>query len=383
MFSSDRPLLDALQARGVDVIALQEAHDEARRSRRSIRDVLINDSIVTEMELTEASADAYGINSVDLVGYPLDPAAMTKVPLPVIVRHRVLGIGLSDDVLTLAVSDPADVVALDDVRAATGLTIVPVVAARSELRKLIDRLKREETDLADMAASFTPEETVMSAVSSDGDDAPVVRYVNGLIEQAIQSRASDLHIEPAENDLRVRFRIDGVLHEIDRVPTAVQSPLISRLKIMASVDITEKRVPQNGRITMRIDRHKVDLRLATLPTVWGEKVVLRVLDTGGLDLKLQKLGFEERDLRAVLGFLHQAARHGARDRADRIGQVDDAVRDARRDQQARGQHHHRRGPGRVPAGRRQPGAGQPQGRPHLRRRAAGHPAVRPRRRADR
>ena len=294
MFSSDRPLLDALQARGVDVIALQEAHDEALRSRRSIRDVLINDSIVTEMELTEASADAYGINSVDLVGYPLDPAAMTKVPLPVIVRHRVLGIRLTDDVLTVAVSDPADVVALDDVRAATGLTIVPVVAARSELRKLIDRLKREETDLADMAASFTPEETVMSAVSSDGDDAPVVRYVNGLIEQAIQSRASDLHIEPAENDLRVRFRIDGVLHEIDRVPTAVQSPLISRLKIMASVDITEKRVPQNGRITMRIDRHKVDLRLATLPTVWGEKVVLRVLDTGGLDLKLQKLGFEQR-----------------------------------------------------------------------------------------
>ena len=120
-----------------------------------------------------------------------------------------------------------------------------------------------------------------------------MRYVNSLIEQAIQNRASDLHLEPTEDDLRVRFRIDGVLHEIDRVPLAVQSPLISRLKIMASVDITEKRVPQNGRITVRLDQHKVDLRLATLPTVWGEKVVLRVLDTGGIDLELRKLGFTD------------------------------------------------------------------------------------------
>ena len=181
----------------------------------------------------------------------------------------------------------------------------------------------------------------------------------------------------------MRFRIDGVLHEIDRVPTAVQSPLISRLKIMASVDITEKRVPQNGRITVRLDQHKVDLRLATLPTVWGEKVVLRVLDTGGIDLELRKLGFTDASYDAVLRVVHQAARHGAGHRPDRLGQVDHAVRDADRDQQARGQHHHRRGPGRVPAGRRQPGAGQPQGRPDLRRRAAGDPAVGPRRRADR
>ena len=133
----------------------------------------------------------------------------------------------------------------------------------------------------------------MAAVQAEEDDAPVVRYVNSLIEQAIQNRASDLHLEPTEDDLRVRFRIDGVLHEIDRVPFAVQSPLISRLKIMANVDITEKRVPQNGRITVRLDRHKVDLRLATLPTVWGEKVVLRVLDTGGIDLELRKLGFTD------------------------------------------------------------------------------------------
>ncbi len=292
MDASYRPLLDALQARGADAHAIQEAAEEADRSGRSIRDVLINELVVTEMELVEASADAQGINSVDLVGYPLDAGAMAKIPLPLVIRHRLLGIGISNDELIVAVSDPSDVVAMDDIRAATGMNVVPVVAARSELRKLIDRMKRETTDLADIAGTFHTEEDSDSAVGFDaGADAPIVRYVNSLIEQAIQNRASDLHLEPTEHDLRVRFRIDGVLHEIDRVPSAVQSPLISRLKIMASVDITEKRVPQNGRITVRLDRHKVDLRLATLPTVWGEKIVLRVLDTGGIDLELKKLGF--------------------------------------------------------------------------------------------
>jgi type IV pilus assembly protein PilB len=294
MFASYRPLLDALQARGVDAKALQDAADEADRSGRSIRDILINELIVTELELTEASADANGINSVDLVGYPIDAAAMAKIPLALVKRHRVLGIAMNGDELVVALSDPDDVVALDDIRAATGMTVVPVVAARSELRKLIDRLKREDSDLGDVATSLKVDDNAdFSSINPQGDDAPVVRYLNSLIEQAIQNRASDLHLEPMEHDLRVRFRIDGVLHEIDRVPSAVQSPLISRLKIMANVDITERRVPQNGRVTVRLNDHNVDLRLATLPTVWGEKVVLRVLDTGGIDLELKKLGFGE------------------------------------------------------------------------------------------
>ena len=296
MDASYRPLLDALQARGADAHALQEAADEADRSGRSIRDVLINDLVVTEMELVEASAEAHGINSVDLVGYPVDAGAAAKIPLPLVIRHRVLGIAISGDSLVVAVSDPADVVAMDDVSAAARMTIVPVVAARSELRRLIDRMKREQHDLGDLGGTPAEDDSSseMSSFGFDsGADAPIVRYVNSLIEQAIQNRASDLHLEPTESGLRVRFRIDGVLHEIDHVPVSVQSPLVSRLKIMASVDITEKRVPQNGRITVRLDRHKVDLRLATLPTVWGEKVVLRVLDTAGIDLDLKKLGFAD------------------------------------------------------------------------------------------
>jgi len=288
------PLLEALRQRGADPEAIAKAAEEAERSGRSLRAVLINDRVVTETELTEASADAFGINSVDLVGYPIDPVAMAKIPLSLVLRHRVLGLSITDDEIVVGVTDPGDIVAFDDVRAATGLTVRPVVVARSELRKIIDRMQREETDLGDIAASLRTEQApAASALIAAGEDAPIVRYVNSLIEQAIQNRASDLHLEPTEGDMRVRYRIDGVLHEVDTVPKGVQSALVSRLKIMSNVDITERRIPQNGRITVQIGQRKVDLRTATLPTVWGEKVVLRVLDTGGMDLKLKKLGFTD------------------------------------------------------------------------------------------
>jgi type IV pilus assembly protein PilB len=293
MYQTFHPLLDALKRRGADAQAVEDAAKEAESSGRSIRDVLINDRVVTETELTEASADAYGINSVDLVGYPIDAAAMAKIPLSLILRHRVLGLGISEDEIVVGITDPGDVVALDDIRAATGLIVRPVVVARSELRKIIDRLQREESDLGDIAASLPAEQAPSVSTLTSHEDAPIVRYVNSLIEQAIQNRASDLHLEPTEGDMRVRYRIDGVLHEVDTVPKAVQSALISRLKIMSGVDITERRVPQNGRLTVQIRQRAVDLRTATLPTVWGEKVVLRVLDTGGVDLELKNLGFTD------------------------------------------------------------------------------------------
>jgi type IV pilus assembly protein PilB len=292
-----RPLLDALRRRGVDSAAIEKAATEAEATGRSIRDVLINDRIVTELELTEASADAFGINSVDLVGYPIDPAAMAKIPLPLVLRHRVLGLSMTDEEIVLGITDPGDIVALDDVRAATGLVVRPVLVARSELRKILDRLQREQTDLADVATTLQADQAMAVSDLASTEDAPIVRYVNSLIEQSIQNRASDLHIEPTEGDMRVRFRIDGVLHEVDRVPKAVQSSLISRLKIMSNVDITERRVPQNGRITVQVRGRSVDLRTATLPTVWGEKIILRVLDTGGVDLDLRKLGFLDENYR--------------------------------------------------------------------------------------
>ena len=292
-----RPLLDALKQIGVDPAAVDAAAAEAQRSGRSVRAVLINDQVVTEEQLTSAAAAAFGINTLDLVGFSPDPAALKRIPLPVVLRHRVLGLSMHDGEIVVGVTDPGDVVALDDVRAATGMTVRPVVVARSEVRRIIERLQREDSDLGDIVDTSLDDMTGMAAQATSADDAPIVRYVNNLIEQAVQNRASDLHLEPTEDDMRVRYRIDGVLHELDVVPRGVMAALTSRIKIMSGVDITERRVPQNGRITALIRDRTVDLRTATLPTVWGEKIVLRVLDTGGIDLDLQKLGFTQHNLR--------------------------------------------------------------------------------------
>jgi type IV pilus assembly protein PilB len=297
MYQTFGPLLVALSGRGADPEALERAAEEAERTGRSLRGVLINNGVVTEAELTAAAADVYGMTSVDLVGYPLDPIAVGKIPIGLVTRHRVVGLSIEGDEITVGITDPSDIVALDDVRAATGMIVRPVMVARTELRKIIARLQREGNDLGDVADSLRSEQHSVTSASSlvtTDQDAPIVRYVNSMIGQAIQSRASDLHLEPTEDKMRIRYRIDGVLHEVDTVPQNVQAALISRLKIMSGVDITEKRVPQNGRITVEINNREVDLRTATLPTVWGEKIVLRVLDTGGgMELELASLGFSE------------------------------------------------------------------------------------------
>jgi type IV pilus assembly protein PilB len=295
MYQTQTPVLEALRIRGIAPTVLDEAVREAADSGRQLRDVLVDDRIVTDVELAEALAQAYGLKTIDLVGYPVDAAAAARIPVAIARRHKVLGIAVDDEEIVVAIADPGDVLALDDVRAATGLQVRPVVVPRDELVKAVDRFQRADNDLDEVASGQAAESLagIVSSLDSIGEDAPIVRFTNSLIEQAIENRASDLHIEPAEQDLRIRYRIDGVLHEVETVPKAVQSALVSRLKIMANVDITERRVPQNGRITVQIGQRHVDLRVATLPTVWGEKIVLRVLDTGGIDLELKRLGFTD------------------------------------------------------------------------------------------
>jgi len=307
MYDNHAPLIDALRVRGVRASLLEDAVKVSEDTGRQLRDVLVADGAVTEVEVAEALAEAYGLKSVDLTSYPVDAAAAAKLPFALARRHRVLGIAIDDVEIVVAVADPGDVLALDDVRAATGLIVRPVVVARDELMRALDRFQRSENDLDDVAASLGPDEgdgLVINSVSG-ADEAPIVRYVNALIEQAIENRASDLHLEPGEHDLRVRYRIDGVLHEIENVPKAVQSAMLSRLKIMSGLDITERRVPQNGRITMQLGTRNVDLRTATLPTVWGEKIVLRVLDTGSIDLDLKRLGFTEKNYQRFSESFHK------------------------------------------------------------------------------
>ena len=175
--------------------------------------------------------------------------------------------------------------------------------------------------------------------------------MNLTISQAVSDRASDIHVEPTEHDLRIRYRVDGVLHEVMHAPKQIQAGVISRLKVMAEINIAERRVPQDGRISVKVNGKSVDLRVATLPTVYGEKVVMRILDKGQALLTLDDQGFLPDVLDALRGVVPQAVRHDHGDRTDRVGEVDDALRDAEPAQQRRPQHHHGRGPGRVPAPR--------------------------------
>ncbi|HMD11038.1 MAG TPA: ATPase, T2SS/T4P/T4SS family, partial [Marmoricola sp.] len=192
-------------------------------------------------------------------------------------------------------ADPANVFAIDDIRSLTGLEVKPVVATRADVAAAIDRYYRADDALDDLTSVLDQgdEEDDLSKVKEIVEDAPIVKYVNLLITQAIQDRASDIHLEPTETDLRVRFRIDGVLHEVMRSPKAIQSGVISRLKIMADINIAERRIPQDGRLSVNAHGKKVDLRVATLPTVWGEKVVMRILDNSTARLDLTDLGFSE------------------------------------------------------------------------------------------
>ncbi|HET8583496.1 MAG TPA: ATPase, T2SS/T4P/T4SS family, partial [Jatrophihabitans sp.] len=264
---AQRTIVTALRARGLSEEQVAAAVALAQESGRSLHSVLVDDQVITEFEYASAVADAYGVDAVELSTVAVDVAAMKTIPLALARRHRMLPIQATDTTVTVAVDDPGDVIALDDIRAATGLTVRPVVVARDELTRLLDRYTRESTDLDEAAAQLAAEEGPSAEQAGVNEDAPVVRYVNSLLERAISSRASDIHLEPSELDLRVRLRIDGVLHEVDSVPRGIQSALISRLKIMSGVDITERRVPQNGRITMEMGSHAVDLRTATLPTV--------------------------------------------------------------------------------------------------------------------
>jgi type IV pilus assembly protein PilB len=208
----------------------------------------------------------------------------------------VLPIGFIEGRLVLAMADPSNVFALDDVRSITGMDPRPVVATREDLLAAIVRMYRADGEMDDLTTQITHDEDAnedLTKVKEVVDDAPIVKYVNLLITQAIQDRASDIHIEPGEHDLRVRYRIDGVLHEVMRSPRSIQSGVISRLKIMADINIAQRRIPQDGRLSVNVLGRKIDLRVATLPTVWGEKVVMRILDNSTATLALSDLGFEE------------------------------------------------------------------------------------------
>ncbi|HUR14574.1 MAG TPA: ATPase, T2SS/T4P/T4SS family [Mycobacteriales bacterium] len=275
---------------------LQAAVQEQQRAGRSLGRVLVEQGVLTESQLVAALATQIGMKFVDLSDYPVDGSAVAKVPDSVCRRHTLLPIGYDEGKLVVAMADPANVFALDDIKSITRLDVRPVVATKADVLGAINRYHRGDAELDDLTHTLdaaNDDDDDLGRVKEIVEDAPIVKFVNLLITQAIQDRASDIHIEPTEKDLRVRFRIDGVLHEVMRSPKSITSGVTSRLKIMADINIAERRIPQDGRLSVTANTKKIDLRVATLPTVWGEKIVMRVLDNSTAMLKLSDLGFSD------------------------------------------------------------------------------------------
>jgi type IV pilus assembly protein PilB len=275
---------------------LAEATEEQTRTGRSLGRVLIDLGFVDEQDLVSALAKQIGLPFVDLGEYPIDPAAASMISDGLAKRYSALPIGFDESKLVVAMSDPANVFALDDIRTITGLDIKPVVSTRTDIHAAIARFHRLDQSVEDIVGAATEETDDLEDLAKTRElveDAPIVKLVNLLITQAVGERASDIHIEPQERDVRIRYRIDGVLHEVMRSPKSIQSGVISRLKIMSDINIAERRIPQDGRVGLVVGGKAIDLRVATLPTVFGEKVVIRILDKSSVLLNLQDLGFSD------------------------------------------------------------------------------------------
>ena len=277
---------------------LMAALDEQAIRGESLGRVLVEIGMLTEAQLVRALASQVGMEFVELGEYPVDRNAVALIPGSLCRRYTVLPVSLMDGYLVLAMADPGNVLAVDDARTLSGLPVRTVVATHDDLAQAIDRFCRADDEIDDLATAFQEQQgDVQEELGAIGDyaedDAPIVRFVNLIVTQAIQDRASDIHIEPTETDLRVRYRIDGVLHEMQRSPKQISGGVISRLKIMSDIDIAERRKPQDGRMSVTHNGRKIDLRVATLPTVWGEKVVMRILDNSTASLDLRDLSFLE------------------------------------------------------------------------------------------
>ncbi len=260
---------------------------------------MVEEGTLTPAQLASARAAQAGLPFVELADFPVDPHAVAIVPAGIARRYDLLPLQFVGDSLLVAMADPGNVVAVDDVRSIAKRQVRLAVAEQTDLRNAIDRLYRADTELSSLSTEIQEQQAAVPGQAEEEaaeDDAPIVRFVNLIIAQAIQDKASDIHIEPGEHELLVRYRIDGVLHEMQRAPKNIQNGVTSRLKIMAELDIAERRRPQDGRLTVQHHGSRADLRMAVLPTVWGEKIVLRILDTSTTKRDIQELGMTPHNL---------------------------------------------------------------------------------------
>ena len=299
---SDRQTVNALVASGLVTPAqLDDAERSAAGGSRSVLEILLDAGTVHRNDVVRTAAASVGLEYVDLTEYTVDMNAAALLPADFVRRSSVLPLRIEHGelVVAVAVRQAGNIELKDDLSRMANRRVRFAIANRSDIDLKINQVYRAEGELDDLTQDLTTEEdaTDLSGFTEVSDEAPVVRFVNLLISQAISDRASDIHIEPTERDLRVRYRIDGVLKDAHHSPKNIQNGVVSRLKIMADMNIAERRVPQDGRLSINHQGRRIDLRVATLPTVWGEKVVARILDNTNTQMALQDLGFSEDNFR--------------------------------------------------------------------------------------
>ncbi len=290
---------------------LEQALIEQRSSGARLGYVLVKLGFVLEIEITKMLARQYHVPAVDLSQFQVDEKIIKLVPSDVALKHTILPLKRDGRSLTVAMAEPGNMQVVDDLKFITRCDIVPVIAGEYTLRTAIEKYY-DETDaqleslldgMGDEDLEIVEEEEEDDAGMSLADDAPVVKLINGLLTDAVRRGASDIHIEPFETELRVRYRIDGSLLEVMKPPLKLKAALTSRVKIMSNLNIAERRVPQDGRIKIKVGKRVIDFRVSTLPVIFGEKIVMRILDKGNLTLDLQTFGFEpkaEKDLMSAI-----------------------------------------------------------------------------------
>ena len=274
------------------------AMERQKETRKRLGQLLIDDGIVSQLDLTKALAQKFGVSFLDLTETRFDSAATAYIDEKLARRYGAVPVRfLDENTLLVAMVDPQNLPAQEDLAIITGFPIQPAIASEEDVFGAIARIYRERAEVGESPNAADFDEASITDIRDATEEAPVVKLVNSVIAQSVDDAASDIHFEPQAKELVVRFRIDGVLQEIMSIPRRMQSGVLSRLKIMAELDIAERRVPQDGRIGLVVGGKPIDMRVATLPTVYGEKVVMRLLDKSNVMLDLEQLGFAEKALK--------------------------------------------------------------------------------------
>ena len=277
---------------------VDQAITQSRAAGRRPEELLTEQGAIDSEQLSRATAERYGLDYIDLALFNVDMGAANLVPAKSARRHQVLPVSFIDEsTLLLAMADPTNLLALDDVQMATGLNCAVAVASANDIEGVITKLSTMQSTVADAIAQDDEESlqegpAEITDLRASAQDGPVIKLVNSILGQAVSEKASDIHFEPDDDDMRIRFRVDGVLQETARVPKRMVAGVISRIKIMSELDIAEKRVPQDGRVGVMVEDRRIDLRVTTLPTQTGEGASIRILDEADALRTLDDLGMD-------------------------------------------------------------------------------------------